>query len=113
VRLSLYVFLAYFDRFLLSKGKMLSLTKNKLHQKRYNQKDIASRYFLSNPALNCTVFKGTVSRDFRPMVFSSNNTPGPTDSWAKAVSNADSYSRNRILLLLDNRQLSIYLTAMR
>jgi hypothetical protein len=34
-----------------------------------------------------------VSRDFRPLVFSSNSTPGSTDSWAKAVSNIDSYSR--------------------
>jgi hypothetical protein len=37
--------------------------------------------------------KGTVSRDFRPLVFSSNNTRWSTDSWAKAVSNIDSYSR--------------------
>jgi hypothetical protein len=40
-----------------------------------------------------TLFKGTVARDFRPLVFSSNSTPGSIDSWAKAVSNIDSYSR--------------------
>jgi hypothetical protein len=36
------------------------------------------------------LFKGTVARHFRPLVFSSNSTPGFTDSWAKAVSNIDS-----------------------
>jgi hypothetical protein len=30
--------------------------------------------------------KGTVSRDFQPLgFFSSNNTPGSTDSWTKAT----------------------------
>jgi hypothetical protein len=38
-------------------------------------------------------FKGTVSREIRPLVFSSNNTPESTDSWSKSVSNMDSYSR--------------------
>jgi hypothetical protein len=44
-------------------------------------------------ALLLSIFKGIVSRDFQPLLFSSNNTPGPTDSWDKAVSNIDSYSR--------------------
>jgi hypothetical protein len=30
-------------------------------------------------------FKGTVSRDFGPSVFSLNGTPGSPDPWAKAV----------------------------
>jgi hypothetical protein len=42
--------------------------------------------------------KGTFSRDFRPSVFSSINTPGPPDSWAKAVSNINPYSRRYSIL---------------
>jgi hypothetical protein len=38
-------------------------------------------------------FLETVSQDFRPLVFSSNNTYGSTDSWAKAMLNIDSYSK--------------------
>jgi hypothetical protein len=33
--------------------------------------------------------KWTLSRDFRPTVFSANNTPGPPDSRAEAVLNMD------------------------
>jgi hypothetical protein len=51
--------------------------------------------YLSNESIKRTPkqvrdypFKGTVSRDFRPSVFFSlNGTPGPPDSWAKAVLN--------------------------
>jgi hypothetical protein len=51
--------------------------------------------------------KGTVSRDFRPSVFSSINTPGPPDSWAKAtmakaVSNINSYSRRYSIMKIDS-----------
>jgi hypothetical protein len=38
-------------------------------------------------------FKGTVSRDFRLMFFSANNTRGSHDSRSKAESNIDSYLR--------------------
>jgi hypothetical protein len=34
-----------------------------------------------------------VSRDFRPLVFSLNCTPGSPDSWAKTVLHIDSNSR--------------------
>jgi hypothetical protein len=37
--------------------------------------------------------KGTVSRDFQPLVFMPNNTPGSTDLWAKVISTTDSYLR--------------------
>jgi hypothetical protein len=33
--------------------------------------------------------KGTLTRDYRPSVFSSNDTLGSLDSWAKAVLNID------------------------
>jgi hypothetical protein len=45
-------------------------------------------YFLQVP-----VFKGAVSRDFRPSVFSFNCTPGSPDSWAKTILHIDSNSR--------------------
>jgi hypothetical protein len=38
-------------------------------------------------------FKGTVSRDFRPSVFSLTCTPGSPDSWAKTVLHIDSNLR--------------------
>jgi hypothetical protein len=38
------------------------------------------------------IIEGTVSRDFILLVFSSNCTPGSSDSGAKAVSNKESYS---------------------
>jgi hypothetical protein len=47
-------------------------------------------HIFSSPARDVAI-TGTVSRDFRPLVFSSNNTPGSTGSWAKAVSNIKSY----------------------
>jgi hypothetical protein len=51
--------------------------------------------------------KGTVSRDFRPLVFSSNITPGSTDSRAKAVSNIGSYSQRYSTLKIDYSLCSI------
>jgi hypothetical protein len=44
-------------------------------------------------------FKGTVSRDFRTLVFSLNGTPGPPYSWAKVVLNIDSNSRSNSIRL--------------
>jgi hypothetical protein len=49
------------------------------------------RYFQSN--YNQVALKGTVSRDFRPSVFSFNCTPGSPDSWAKTVLHIDLNSR--------------------
>jgi hypothetical protein len=37
--------------------------------------------------------KGQEHEIFGPRFFSSINTPGPPDSWAKAVSNVNSYSK--------------------
>jgi hypothetical protein len=54
------------------------------------KKNLSSPPFKSNMPL----LKGTVSRDFRPLVFSLNCTLGPPDSWDKAVSNIDLYSRS-------------------
>jgi hypothetical protein len=45
------------------------------------------------PGKKKILFKETVSRDFRPLVFSSNNTTRSNDSWAKAVSHIDSHSQ--------------------
>jgi hypothetical protein len=46
--------------------------------------------------------KGTVARDFRPSVFSSINNNGPPDSWAKAVSNINSYSGRYSIMKIDS-----------
>jgi hypothetical protein len=55
--------------------------------------------------------KGTVSRDFQPLVSSLNNNPGSTDSWAKAVvANMDSYSQRYSTTKIVNFQF--YFTAM-
>jgi hypothetical protein len=49
---------------------------------------------VSYSTLFCTSnFKGTVSRDFRPLGFSLNCTPGSPDLWAKTVLHIDSNSR--------------------
>jgi hypothetical protein len=47
-------------------------------------------YFLN--IISAGFVKGTVSRDFRPSVFSSNNTPRAPDSQAKAFLNSASNS---------------------
>jgi hypothetical protein len=54
--------------------------------------------------------KMTVSRDFRPLVFSSYNTPESIDSWAEAVSNIYYYSRRYLTTKIAYFQL--YFTAM-
>jgi hypothetical protein len=69
------------------KGTLLQNYKNIWERLRFEIKPMA---FLK---LSDYLFKGTVSRDFRPLVFSSNSASGSTYSWAKAVSNIDSYSR--------------------
>jgi hypothetical protein len=47
---------------------------------------IATKQFKKdNNKVKCYSFKGTVSRDFRPLGFSLNGTPGYPDSWAEAV----------------------------
>jgi hypothetical protein len=52
--------------------------------------------------------KGTVSRDFLPLFFSSNCTPGSLDSWAKTVLHIDSNSRsNSIRFNNENRLLAM------
>jgi hypothetical protein len=48
------------------------------------------------------MFKGTVSRDFLPSVFSSNNPPQGPDSWAKAVSNMASNSPRKSKIIVGN-----------
>jgi hypothetical protein len=54
--------------------------------------------------LRCVALKGTVSRDFRPLVFSSNYTPGSPDSWDKTVLHIDSNARsNSIRFDYENR----------
>jgi hypothetical protein len=53
------------------------------------------------------IFKGTVSRDFRPSVFSLNCTPGSPESCAKTVLHIDSNSRGYSIFLLDNDKLQI------
>jgi hypothetical protein len=52
----------------------------------------------------------TVSRDFRPLVFSSNNTFGSIDSWVKAVSNLVSYLRGYSAMKIAD--FKFYFTAM-
>jgi hypothetical protein len=51
------------------------------------------------------LFEGTVSRDFRPLVFLLNGTPGSPDSWAKAVLNIDSNLRSNSIQLDEKNQL--------
>jgi hypothetical protein len=51
------------------------------------------------------VLKGTVSRDFRPLFFSSNCTPGSPDSWAKMVLHIDSNSRSNSIIFDDKNRL--------
>jgi hypothetical protein len=66
------------------------------------------------------IWRDSVTKFSTSGIFSSNNTPGSTDSWAKAVSNIESYSLKifdyenwlRAMLdncyaMLDNRQFSI------
>jgi hypothetical protein len=55
---------------------------------------IPHKYLLTVYSLRIAFPKGTVSRDFRPLVFSLTGTPGSPDSWAKAVLNMDSNSRS-------------------
>jgi hypothetical protein len=43
------------------------------------------------------LLKGTVSRDFQPLVFSLNCTPGFNDSWAKTVLRVDLNSRRYLI----------------
>jgi hypothetical protein len=62
------------------------------------------------PGYNTIWLKGTVSRYFWPLVYSPSNTPGSTDSWTKAVSNIDSYSRRYLTTKIANFQF--YFTAM-
>jgi hypothetical protein len=47
----------------------------------------------SKYSIETFLVKGTVSGDFRPLVFSSNNTLEAHDTWAIRVSNIDSYSK--------------------
>jgi hypothetical protein len=46
--------------------------------------------------------KGQPHEIFDLWFFSSNNTPGSTDSWASAVSNIDSYSRRFLTTKITN-----------
>jgi hypothetical protein len=48
------------------------------------------------------IIKRTVSRDFGTQFFLSNNAPGSTDSWAKAVSHIDSYLRRYSTTKIDS-----------
>jgi hypothetical protein len=54
--------------------------------------NIKSRTGTSHNIFICYL-KGPCHEIFDPQFFSSINTPGPPDSWAKAVSNINSYSR--------------------
>jgi hypothetical protein len=49
--------------------------------------------------------KGTVSQDFRPLVFSLNGTSGSPDSWAKAVLNIDLNSGSNLIHVDDENRL--------
>jgi hypothetical protein len=51
------------------------------------------------------IIKGTVSRDFLPLVFSSNCTPGSPNSWAKTVLHIDSNLRSNLILFDDENRL--------
>jgi hypothetical protein len=46
--------------------------------------------------------KGQCHEIFDPQFFSSINTPGPPDSWVKAVSNINSYSQRYLIMKIDS-----------
>jgi hypothetical protein len=67
-----------------------------------NQEHLGSIFGQLNDEKNTWFLKGQSHEIFDPQFFSSINTPGPPDSWVKAVSNINSYSRRYSIMKIDS-----------
>jgi hypothetical protein len=96
----------------------ISITDNRIQKKEKGQITLLSQYFnfflerkyLIRKSCNPVTLKIQSHEISDLWVFSSNNTPGSTDSWAKAVSNIDSHLRRYSTMKIAKFQF--YFTAM-